>query len=317
MVDSFEKGCKFEFSERQCYETQAVVVGREPDCTGSYRSMLPSMRTLTPSPDITGETNQGRTQPTTTSVCQAARPAVVTLYASTEFGAGSIISPEGLVLTSYHVVKAVGDGQVRARGWTGGLFKGQVIAIDRANDLALVQLDAKKPLPAMHLAQTAMQAGQAVCAIGSPLGHTGVITLGRLKGTNKQGNLQSSILLHPGNSGGPLLNQQGEMIGVNKAIWLSETGENMGIGFATTIAIAQTFIKQNRPKATAIAPRSTTFDQNALPQLPIDFGIESLTEFRAVDAPLKASADRLGALIDEQTLIIQLVEQILRLRTQA
>ncbi len=259
----------------------------------------------------TSKTEQGHTQAASASVCQTARPAVVTLYASTEFGSGSIVSPQGLVLTNYHVVQAAGDGQIRARGWDGSLFKGQVIATDPGNDLALVQLDAKEPLPEIRLAKaTTFQAGQAVCAIGSPLGRTGVITLGTLKGTDENGDLRSSILLHPGNSGGPLLNQQGEMIGVNKAIWLSETGENVGIGFATTTAIAQAFIEQNRQIATAIAQQSGFPEQDTLPQAPVSFGFDTPIEPPSAAAlPPKASiTTQLGALINEQSLVIQLVE---------
>ncbi|HEY9655852.1 MAG TPA: trypsin-like peptidase domain-containing protein, partial [Crinalium sp.] len=221
------------------------------------------------------KTEQGHTQAASASVCQAVRPAVVTLYASTEIGSGSIVSSQGLVLTSYHVVQAASNGQIRARGRGGSLFKGQVIATDPNNDLALVQLDAREPLPEIRFAKaTNFQAGQAVCAIGSPLGRTGVITLGTLKGTNENGDLQSSILLHPGNSGGPLLNQQGEMIGVNKAIWLSETGENVGIGFATATAIAQAFIEQNRQTATAFAQQPGFPEQDTMSQAPIGFGLD-------------------------------------------
>ncbi|MBD2035503.1 trypsin-like peptidase domain-containing protein [Leptolyngbya sp. FACHB-321] len=262
-------------------------------------------------PDAASKTEQGHTQAASASVCQTARPAVVTLYASTEFGSGSIVSPQGLVLTNYHVVQAAGDGQIRARGWSGSLFKGQVIATDPDNDLALVQLDTREPLPEIRFAKaTTFQAGQAVCAIGSPLGRTGIITWGTLKGTNENGDLQSSILLHPGNSGGPLLNQQGEMIGVNKAIWLSETGENVGIGFATATAIAQAFIEQNRPTATAIAQQSGFPAQDTLPQAPVSFGLDiPIKPPSAANLSPKASiTTQLGALINEQSLVIQLVE---------
>jgi serine protease Do len=279
-------------------------------CTAA--SCLPSRKHFALlKPDAASKTEQGQTQAASVSVCQTARPAVMTLYASTEIGSGSIVSPQGLVLTNYHVVQAAGDGQIRARGWGGNLFKGQVIATDPGNDLALVQLDAKEPLPEIRLAKaTTFHAGQAVCAIGSPLGRTGVITLGTLKGTNENGDLQSSILLHPGNSGGPLLNQQGEMIGVNKAIWLSETGENIGIGFATATTIAQAFIEQNRQTATAFAQQPGFPEQDTMPQTPIGFGLDIPIEPpTGASLPPKASiTTQLGALINEQSLVIQLVE---------
>ena len=277
-----------------------------------FSSVQLRSRTKTEAPKAA---KQGHSQLTSDSVCQSVRPAVVTLYASTEFGSGSIVSPEGLVLTNYHVVQAAGGGQVRARGWSGSLFKGQVIATDLVNDLALIQLDTKERLPAIHLAKAAaIAAGQIVCAIGSPLGRTGVITLGTLKGTTEKGDLEASILLQPGNSGGPLLNPEGEMIGVNKAIWLSPTGENVGIGFATTTAIAQAFIEQNRQKATAIVERSTTPAIETMNQAPLDFGFHTPVESPGHVSPVPALAStppaetRLGALINEQSLVLQLVE---------
>lgn len=275
-------------------------------------SWVPSMQPLAPlKPDTASKAEQGHTQTASVSVCQTARPAVVTLYASTEFGSGSIVSPDGLVLTNYHVVQAANDGLIRARGWNGHLFRGQVIATDPSHDLALVQLEAKEQLPEIRFAKAiTVQTGQPVCAIGSPLGRTGIITLGMLQGTDENGDLRSSILLHPGNSGGPLLNQQGEMIGVNKAIWLSETGENVGIGFATTTAIAQAFIEQNRQKAAAIAQQPGFPEQDTLPQAPIGFGLNIPIEPpSAADLPPKSSiTTQLGALINEQSLVIQLVE---------
>ncbi|HEY9885057.1 MAG TPA: PDZ domain-containing protein, partial [Thermosynechococcaceae cyanobacterium] len=110
--------------------------------------------------------------------------------------------------------------------------------------------------------------------------------------------------------GGPLLNQQGEMIGVNKAIWLSETGENIGIGFATATTIAQAFIEQNRQTATAFAQQPGFPEQDTLPQASVSFGLDIPIEPPAeASLPPKASITmQLGALINEQSLVIQLVE---------
>ena len=208
-------------------------------------STIPSLHSLPLfQPATTDANTHGKAQQTSANPCVAVRPAVVTLYVGLEFGSGSIISPDGLVLTNEHVVRDTNNGQVRARGWSGTLFTGQVLATDSVNDLALVQLNTKAALPVMSLAKPdGVHFGQVVCAIGSPFARTGIITLGRLKGTRENGDLEANILLHPGNSGGPLVNTQGEMIGVNKAVWLSKTGENTGLGFATTTVVAQQFIE--------------------------------------------------------------------------
>ncbi|SRR5579883_881114 len=272
-------------------------------------SMIPSSRTLPFLPPHTADRDRGHIKLTSASPCRLARPAVVTLYAGLEFGSGSIVRSDGLVLTNEHVIRDANNGQVRARTWGGRLFTGQVLATDRVNDLALVQLNTTETLPVVHLAKLDdVQGGQDVCAIGSPFARTGIITIGKLNGTRENGDLQSTILLHPGNSGGPLLNSQGEMIGVNKAVWLSENGENAGIGFATTATIAQRFIDQSRPQASLIksspdlpniepAPQGT-MNIDASPDVPTNNG-----------APAPAPAgSRLGAVVDDRSLVVQFVE---------
>ncbi|XHX78257.1 MAG: S1C family serine protease [Stenomitos frigidus ULC029] len=260
-------------------------------------------------PSTTDVNSRGTAQQTSVNPCVTVRPAVVTLYAGLEFGSGSIISPDGLVLTNEHVVRDTDGGQIRARGWSGTLFIGQVLATDPINDLALVQLNTKESLPVIRLAKPdGIEAGQAVCAIGSPFARTGIITLGRLKGARENGDLEATILLHPGNSGGPLVNTQGEMIGVNKAVWLSETGENIGIGFATKTVVAQQFIEQNRQKAELakglpIAPDLTT------PQPSVAIGSDLPPESPAnAVAPTAPLDNRLGAIVNERSLVVQIVE---------
>lgn len=144
-----------------------------------------------------------------------------------------------------------------------------------------------------------------VCAIGSPFGRTGITALGTLTGRRGNGDLQSSILLHPGNSGGPLLNSQGEMIGVNKAIWLSESGENVGIGFATTTAVAQRFMEQNRHNVNVAAQPTP-----AIVGIPHDSADLQAPEHPPTQPEPSALSKelRLGALVNEQSLVIQLVE---------
>jgi S1-C subfamily serine protease len=106
-----------------------------------------------------------------------------------------------------------------------------------------------------------IQVGQRVFAIGSPFGLSGTLTTGILSRIGRNGDLQTDAALNPGNSGGPLLNSRGELIGVNKAI-LSTGGGNIGIGFATSAVVAKDFIQQNRnrstPSTTVERPPSST-----------------------------------------------------------
>ncbi len=181
-----------------------------------------------------------------TGVYQRANPAVVTVYAGREIGSGSIVTANGLVITNNHVVRGVTNVSVRLAD--GRQLSGQVVGNDTRNDLALIQVNTSEALPTIPINTSRnMQPGQAVIAIGSPYGRPGVMTQGTFTSTRGNGDLQSRVVLQPGNSGGPLLNAQGEMIGVNKAILESSRGGNTGISIATSGAIAQQFIERVRP----------------------------------------------------------------------
>lgn len=183
-------------------------------------------------------------------VYQQVGPAVVTIYAGREIGSGSILTPDGLVITNNHVIRPA-QGQndaIRVRTITGQEFAGQLVATDRAFDLALVQLQGVTALPTVPLANPqTIQVGLPVWAIGSPFGQSGVMTQGTLRRVAQNGDLISDVQLKPGNSGGPLLNSQGEMIGINKGIRPSRTGSRRVTSFSTSIAMARSFISQHQP----------------------------------------------------------------------
>jgi serine protease Do len=193
---------------------------------------------------------------TSISVYRTASPAVVTISTNSGSGSGSIVSPEGLVLTNNHVIRSARDGVVSVRTTTGERYTGQVIATDVKNDLALIRLNTSDRLPTIRLSGVeTIQVGQRVFAIGSPFGLSGTLTTGILSRIGRNGDLQTDATLNPGNSGGPLLNSRGELIGVNKAI-LSNGGGNVGIGFATSAVVAKDFIQQNRNRTTPIAAQA-------------------------------------------------------------
>jgi serine protease Do len=183
-------------------------------------------------------------------VCNARKAAVVTVYAGSEIGSGSIVSADGLVITNNHVVKQLtrsgSKKPLYVKLASGDRYQGQLLRTDPQRDLALIKLNAQTSFPIIPLANAAETAsGQAVCAIGSPYGKAGVITQGKVSLIRRNGDLQSQVVLKPGNSGGPLLNTRGEMVGVNRAILESARGKNTGISIAIGIQTAKNFIQQS------------------------------------------------------------------------
>jgi S1-C subfamily serine protease len=209
----------------------------------------------------------------TMEVYRSSNPAVVTIKTTTSTGSGSIISPEGLVITNEHVIRDAKNGSVRIINNEGKTYNGQVLTVDRKNDLALVRIASSDRFPSLPFAdRESILVGQKVFAIGSPFGLSGTLTTGILSRVAQNGDLQTDARLNPGNSGGPLLNSRGEIIGVNKAILSPDGRSNTGIGFAISAPIAQEFITRSaaiaQPKAIASLPNfQTKTSPTMVPQL--------------------------------------------------
>lgn len=263
----------------------------------------------------------GTEQPISGSIshlnCQKVASAVVTIYAGKEIGSGSIISPDGLVITNRHVVKEVVQSSrqkpIYVKLASGVRYTGQLVTTDAKNDLALVQLNAQGQLPTVPIARSEdIQPNERVCAIGSPFGRSGVLSEGTFTGFRENGDLRSAILLNPGNSGGPLLNAEGEMIGINKSIWRSETGANTGISFATSISIARRLIEQTRPSQSLPQPQMPSVTTPLPLEQPAADDRVLITVPQPTPAPAQKepspSPGRLGIIIDTKNLIVRQVE---------
>ncbi|HML11413.1 MAG TPA: Do family serine endopeptidase [Stellaceae bacterium] len=164
-------------------------------------------------------------------------------------GSGFIIDPSGLIVTNAHVVANADQITVTLSDDT--VLQAQVIGRDSVTDLALLKVDAKTPLPAASWGDSSKaKVGDWVLAIGNPFGLGGTVTAGIISATARDIHsgpyddyLQTDASINRGNSGGPMFNLQGEVIGINTAIY-SPSGGSIGIGFAIPTALAQPIIDQ-------------------------------------------------------------------------
>ncbi len=164
-------------------------------------------------------------------------------------GSGFIISPDGLILTNAHVVE--GSDKVTVTLRDSRSFDGKVIGSDPVTDVAVVKIEAKN-LPTVRLGRSEnLEPGQWAIAIGNPLGLDNTVTAGIISALGRSSGeirvpdkrvsfIQTDAAINPGNSGGPLLNAQGEVIGVNTAIIQGA----QGLGFAIPIETAQRVANQ-------------------------------------------------------------------------
>jgi serine protease Do len=163
-------------------------------------------------------------------------------------GSGFIVDADGTILTNAHVVE--GADEVRVRLIDRREFKGKVVGADKATDIAVVKIEAKG-LPVVKLGDPSqIKVGEWVLAIGSPFGFENTVTAGIVSATSRSlpdGTyvpfIQTDAAVNPGNSGGPLFNLKGEVIGINSQIY-SRTGGFQGIAFAVPIDVASNVKQQ-------------------------------------------------------------------------
>lgn len=160
-------------------------------------------------------------------------------------GSGFIVDPKGYIITNNHVIEKADKIYVKLSSDPDNDDPGRparVIGVDKATDLAVIKIDTDKPLPTVKLGDSnKVQVGDWVEAIGSPFALAQTVTAGIISAKNRtiepgasgqfQHFLQTDAAINPGNSGGPLLDMNGNVIGINTAIYTQSAG-NQGIGFA-------------------------------------------------------------------------------------
>jgi serine protease Do len=166
-------------------------------------------------------------------------------------GSGFVIDPSGIIVTNNHVIE--GADEITANFTDGTKRTATLIGYDDKTDLALLKVKADKPLPFVKFGDsTTLRVGDWVMAIGNPFGLGGTVTLGIVSARNRDINagpyddfIQTDAAINRGNSGGPLFNLDGQVIGINTAI-ISPTGGSIGIGFAVPSEVAVGVVDQLR-----------------------------------------------------------------------
>ena len=202
-------------------------------------------------------------------------------------GSGFILDKQGHILTNYHVVADARNVEVQTHNKH--RYQAQIIGRDRLHDLALLQINAPDLVPAVLSTSHDLQVGQQVYAIGNPFGLSGTMTVGIISairsvrspegGAPIENAIQTDAAINPGNSGGPLLNSQGEVIGINSMIAQNGAEQNAGIGFAIPIdtakAVLSDFQKYGHARRPSLGIRTLPIGPDLAVQmgLPAEYGL--------------------------------------------
>jgi Do/DeqQ family serine protease len=165
----------------------------------------------------------------------------------TSLGSGVIISDKGYIVTNDHVIRD--SGEVTVRLFDSSEYKAKIIGADPKTDIAVLKISAKEKLVPARLGDSSrLNVGQWAIAVGNPFGLNSTVTVGVISGKGRtdigietyEDFIQTDASINPGNSGGPLLNLEGEVIGINTAIISS----GQGIGFAIPILLVKNIMEQ-------------------------------------------------------------------------
>ena len=231
-------------SGRTTVAQNQVQVARAPEALSASfaeiaRRVEPAVvniETLTAAPEVTDKEDADKEEPETTNP-------LIDMFRRNRrpqrgVGSGFIVDSKGYILTNEHVVE--GATRITVGLQSGEKYRGRVIGIDEETDVAVIKIDSAQNLPTVTLGDSnAAQVGDWVLAIGSPFGLDQTVTAGIISKkeretpyfTSFQRFLQTDAAINRGNSGGPLVNMRGEVIGINSQIATS-TGDYNGIGFA-------------------------------------------------------------------------------------
>jgi serine protease Do len=195
-------------------------------------------------------------------------------------GSGFIVSQDGYILTNAHVVENADEVTVKMTDRRE--YTAKVVGVDESTDVAVLKIEAKN-LPTVRIGDPSkLKPGQWVIAIGSPFGFENSVTAGIVSATSRSmpGNgsnyapfIQTDVAVNPGNSGGPLFNLNGEVVGINSQIY-SRTGGYMGLSFAIPIDVAANVQQQLVSNGKVTRSRIGVSIQDVNAQLAESFGLD-------------------------------------------
>ena len=196
-----------------------------------------------------GAQNYGADELINISVYERINPAIVAVDANLadgfSAGTGCVIRSDGVILTGSHVIE--GAKEIDVTTSDGKVYKASVLAkMGKNKDLALLKIAPKSRLKTISFGDSSdVKVGQKVLAIGNPFGFSGTLTSGIVSRIDyAKGRIQTDAAINPGCSGGPLLNSQGEVIGISQSIYNPDNNiSNIGIGFAIPVNDAKKFIE--------------------------------------------------------------------------
>src|SRR5688572_15500461 len=219
-------------------------------------------------------------------------------FQSQSLGSGFIISADGYILTNAHVVEAAEEITVKLTDKRE--LKAKVIGADRRTDIALIKIDASN-LPVVRFGDpNKLRVGEWVLAIGSPFGFENTVTAGIVSAKGRslpQENyvpfIQTDVAVNPGNSGGPLFNLRGEVVGINSQIY-SRTGGFMGLSFAIPIDVANNIAQQLRTTGKVTRGRIGVVIQPVTKELADGFGLAKAQGALVSSVEKGSPADKAG-----------------------
>ena len=224
-------------------------------------------------------------------------------FENKSLGSGFIVSADGYILTNAHVVDAADEVVVKLTDKRE--FKAKVIGADKRTDVALIKIEASG-LPVVKIGDTAkLRVGEWVVAIGSPFGFENTVTAGIVSAKGRslpQENyvpfIQTDAAVNPGNSGGPLFNLRGEVVGINSQIY-SRSGGFMGLSFAIPIDLAMDVQGQLKAGGKVSRGRLGVVIQEVTKELADSFGLAKAQGALVVSVEKGAPAEKAGVEIGD------------------